>query len=300
MAASVTIRKLPHLALDPLSGVAATDPLPDAASGGGAGAPARAAGGGAGAGGPRLRQRRQQQAAAAAAAEALQLRVEAALRCHFSAAPRRVSVGDVIGVLLPPDTAAADGGGALSGAAGLPRVPGAEDGPEAAAAVYFQVVEAQPRRQQRQQQQRRRPLLVDPSATALSLDGGAARAPLPVGFAGYALAAAGARRRPLSRRRPLLGVDASAAWHPAPGLPGVCGPLLPAWRELARTAAPLLHPAAADVPVRAAALLHGPRGSGKQTAARAAAAALGLNFLPWSCHELRVRFLRVFAACMFA
>jgi len=40
--------------------------------------------------------------------------------------------------------------------------------------------------------------------------------------------------------------------------------------------------------LRVAALLEGPRGSGCSTAARAAAAALGLNFIPWSCAELKV------------
>jgi MoxR-like ATPase len=41
--------------------------------------------------------------------------------------------------------------------------------------------------------------------------------------------------------------------------------------------------------LRVAALLEGPRGSGRSTAARAAATALGLNFIPWSCAEIKVR-----------
>ncbi|KAF5842405.1 hypothetical protein DUNSADRAFT_7389 [Dunaliella salina] len=43
-------------------------------------------------------------------------------------------------------------------------------------------------------------------------------------------------------RIPLLGVHANAAWHPQPSLPGLVGPLLPLWREVARVFAPLLHP----------------------------------------------------------
>lgn len=52
--------------------------------------------------------------------------------------------------------------------------------------------------------------------------------------------------------------------------------------------APLLHPATLHVDMRAAVLLHGPSGSGKRTAARAAASALGLHFIHVSCHDLKV------------
>ena len=41
-----------------------------------------------------------------------------------------------------------------------------------------------------------------------------------------------------------------------------------------------------DAALRVALLLHGPSGSGRATAARAAAAALGLHVVPFSCHEL--------------
>lgn len=88
--------------------------------------------------------------------------------------------------------------------------------------------------------------------------------------------------------RPLLGVHVSAASHPHPGLPGLRGPLLPTWRALARLAAPLLHPASLATPVKLSLLLHGPRGSGKQVAVRAAAAALGINVIPWSAYDLKV------------
>jgi len=42
--------------------------------------------------------------------------------------------------------------------------------------------------------------------------------------------------------RPQLGVHANAAWHPQPSLPGLTGPLLPLWRDVACVFAPLLHP----------------------------------------------------------
>jgi hypothetical protein len=92
----------------------------------------------------------------------------------------------------------------------------------------------------------------------------------------------------LQQQRPLLGVHADAAWHPAPGLPGVCGPLLPSWREVAALVAPLLHPKGWDVNVRLAVLLEGPTGSGKATAAHAAAAALGMQSISWSARDLKV------------
>lgn len=44
----------------------------------------------------------------------------------------------------------------------------------------------------------------------------------------------------------------------------------------------------APLHLRVAALVEGPAGSGRTTAARAAAAALGLNFVAWSCAEIRV------------
>ncbi|MFX8164673.1 AAA family ATPase [Acinetobacter baumannii] len=55
--------------------------------------------------------------------------------------------------------------------------------------------------------------------------------------------------------------------------------------------APLLHPAAAAVDLAVALLLWGPRGSGRRTAARAAAAALGLHCIELGCHDLRVSHL---------
>ena len=87
---------------------------------------------------------------------------------------------------------------------------------------------------------------------------------------------------------PVLGVHANAAWHPTPSLPGVCGPLQPTWRELAELVAPLLHPLAWDQGVRLGVLLAGPKGSGKVTAVRAVAAALGMHYIGFSCHELQV------------
>jgi SpoVK/Ycf46/Vps4 family AAA+-type ATPase len=136
--------------------------------------------------------------------------------------------------------------------------------------------------------------LVDPNRTALTLLGGSARALLPVGFVGYeaaamAMAARGGRRGaldPPANPPPLLGIHASAAWHPSPRLPGVAGPLQPLWRRVASVAAPLLHPSAARADAPTSLLLHGPRGAGKATAARAAAAALGLHFIACSCHDL--------------
>ncbi|GFR44514.1 hypothetical protein Agub_g5780, partial [Astrephomene gubernaculifera] len=72
-----------------------------------------------------------------------------------------------------------------------------------------------------------------------------------------------------------------------PGLVGTPGPLLPAWRSVAQLLAPLLHPATLhlDLPP-VTLLLYGPPGSGRRTAVRAAAAALGLHLVPVSCHEL--------------
>ncbi|KAI8467615.1 MAG: hypothetical protein J3K34DRAFT_523599 [Monoraphidium minutum] len=297
-AASVTICKVPQPALDPL--ILVSDhidgggvPAGGDGNGGGGdsdgaeGAPARAR---APRGGGAARQQRQRQQ------EEQQRALQGALQAHFSSAPRCVAAGDVFGVVLPHAAARLPAPGGGSAAVGGGGGGGGEGGSflrEWAAqhsVAYFRVTDVQPGGDGGA------PLLVDPQATALMLEGGASRAPLPVGFVGFAAAAAAEAQRPPEQQQevaggaddmPLLGVHASAGWHPAPGLPGVCGPLLPVWREVARVMAPLMHPAAAGAPLRAAVLLHGPRGSGKQTAARAAAAALGMNFMAWSALEVR-------------
>ena len=45
--------------------------------------------------------------------------------------------------------------------------------------------------------------------------------------------------------------------------------------------------AASQLKLQLAILLHGPDGSGKMTAISAAAAALGVNVVPFNCHEMR-------------
>ncbi len=70
---------------------------------------------------------------------------------------------------------------------------------------------------------------------------------------------------------------------------GLLGPLRDVWRDVAHVFAPLLHPRALSVCVRTALLLTGPQGSGRHTAVSAACAALGVNHIPWDCHEIKVR-----------
>ncbi|KAL0039627.1 hypothetical protein WJX77_003781 [Trebouxia sp. C0004] len=83
-----------------------------------------------------------------------------------------------------------------------------------------------------------------------------------------------------------VGVHANAAWDPNPELAG-CGPLLPSWRRLADLFMPLLHRDSSALALQVAVLLLGPRGSGRSIAVRAAAAALGIHFVPFSCHDLK-------------
>ena len=116
-----------------------------------------------------------------------------------------------------------------------------------------------------------------------------------------------------------LGISINATQCEHAHLAGA-GSLLPAWRQVAEILAPLCHQVlptflccyykafiAPDVVaqkhwqndlfcylmlqkglqsgLRIALLLHGPSGCGKTTAVRAAAAALGLHVIPFSCHE---------------
>jgi hypothetical protein len=170
-------------------------------------------------------------------------------------------------------------------------------------AVYFQIIEAQPQNPDAQQE----PLAVNPAVTQLVLQGGSCKVLLPAGFSGYAAAAAAtaafddATTTPSSssssssnnrarqcQEQWLLGVHASAALHAAPGLPGVSGPLNNTWRSVANVLVPLLHPESACIELHVSLLLWGPRGSGRRTAARAAAAALGLQVIELSCYDLKV------------
>lgn len=77
------------------------------------------------------------------------------------------------------------------------------------------------------------------------------------------------------------------ALHPPAG---IIGPLRPIWRDIATCLAPVLHPASLSLQhLTPSILVTGAAGSGKTTAVAAAAAALGLHFLPWSCHDIKVR-----------
>ncbi|KAL2636281.1 hypothetical protein R1flu_007760 [Riccia fluitans] len=59
----------------------------------------------------------------------------------------------------------------------------------------------------------------------------------------------------------------------------------PAVRQLAHLLAPCLHPGATKLPLRVAVLVHGPTGSGKQTAVRLASEDLGVHVVPFNCYD---------------
>ncbi|KAK9918621.1 hypothetical protein WJX75_005422 [Coccomyxa subellipsoidea] len=69
--------------------------------------------------------------------------------------------------------------------------------------------------------------------------------------------------------------------HTAITLKGNCSSSVP----IAHLLAPLCHQRGLQAGLRVALLLHGPSGSGKSTAVHAAAAALGLHVIPYSCHD---------------
>lgn len=108
--------------------------------------------------------------------------------------------------------------------------------------VYFQILDVLPNTDQ--------PLAVVPDETELVLKGGSARVLLPVGFKGYAAAAAvcGSSSTDLQQQQllpavPLLGAHASAAHFDRVGFCGVPGILTDTWRHVSHVIAPLLHPA---------------------------------------------------------
>ncbi|KAK9832032.1 hypothetical protein WJX81_000155 [Elliptochloris bilobata] len=184
-------------------------------------------------------------------------RIVAALRRHFLEAPRLLAEGDTFAAVEED----------ASGRSDLLHALHAKTHSTASAFSglgYFRVVGMQPLTSGS--------LLVDFKHTAVVLERqGSCCGALP--------AAAG--RQPASE----VGDNASAAWREPAELPRA-GVLLPAWRRLAELLAPVLHPDAPRSGVRLAVMLLGPRGAGKATAARAAAAALGLHLVPFSCAEL--------------
>ncbi|KAL3677558.1 hypothetical protein R1sor_027506 [Riccia sorocarpa] len=59
----------------------------------------------------------------------------------------------------------------------------------------------------------------------------------------------------------------------------------PAVRQLEHLLAPCLHPGASKLPLRVATLVHGPSGSGKQTAVRLASEDLGVHVVAFNCYD---------------
>jgi len=205
-----------------------------------------------------------------------------AVAAYFRAAPRVLAHRDVFAV-PDPDTA---GDAALADA----LVGGAGGGKERALSFFRVEIDDPPGPA---------PIRIDPSTTLLTIAPVGCAGTLPVGVGGYAAAgerAAAERVRPRSAREPPpppprpdphppLFDDALAAWAPHPALPGA-GPLLPPWRAAARALAPALVHGPDRVGVRAALLITGPVGSGRATAASAAAAALGLKVVRFSARDL--------------
>ncbi|GLI63436.1 hypothetical protein VaNZ11_006327, partial [Volvox africanus] len=227
--------------------------------------------------------------------------VARALQHYFRERGRCVSLGDMLVV----EVLGSQGGGTEDVGAIVTH----GSSPSASRLMYFKVTDVRPT-------DSRLPLLISTEKTTLTLQGGLCRAPLPVGCDpghGHSTATPGAasgRPPPPSLAEshtgpprpwpsllppslpplPLLGCDPSAPllrW-PGPGLAGTPGPLLSSWRRVSEVLAPLLHPHTLHLDLPAATvLLYGPPGSGRRTAARAAAAALGLHFIAVSCHELQ-------------
>ncbi|KAG2428807.1 hypothetical protein HXX76_011507 [Chlamydomonas incerta] len=225
--------------------------------------------------------------------------VARALQRYFREEGRYVSAGDVLAVPLPGTTLSpATSNGSGPGAAAPPHQHQHQHhhGAGSRRLVYFKVTEVcaaeeGPEAEQLGRGGGRLPLLVSPEKTLLALQGGLCRSALPVGCEQWPQpgVAAASGSASVSQALPQLGSDPAAVLPraPGPGLAGTPGPLLPTWRRVAEVLAPLLHPAALALDLPAPALLlHGPPGSGRRTAARAAAAALGLHFVAVSCHEL--------------
>jgi len=115
--------------------------------------------------------------------------------------------------------------------------------------------------------------------TAVKL-GGVVSSGIPVGARGYLCRAGYAST--------FLGWTWDACWSPDAAHLAHVGHLLPHWRNIAGIIAPVIHPSSRRIPMKCSVLLHGPAGSGKRTAAAAAAAALGCHLISISCQDIKV------------
>ncbi|CAK0786225.1 hypothetical protein CVIRNUC_009438 [Coccomyxa viridis] len=200
----------------------------------------------------------------------------AALQSHFQQQPRLLAQGDVFAVSIS-DT---------NGTTDLLKGLLTDAGRRAAitnSLVYFRVDKMLPACLTS--------LLVDAQRSAMTMRGNCS-ASIPLGLHPIAedrhLLARGAHENgnasAASRSGGMLGRSASAAYESSARLPGT-GILLPAWRQLAQLLAALNHEGPEAENISVSVLMCGPAGCGKSTAVSATAAALGLNVVPYSCHE---------------
>ncbi|GAX82166.1 hypothetical protein CEUSTIGMA_g9594.t1 [Chlamydomonas eustigma] len=229
--------------------------------------------------------------------------VAQALEHYFLSCPRYLSVGEVFGVKV-------ENGTPVSSTTLLSSL-----GASNPAWHYFRVMSLQP-------QHVVLPQRIDPVTTEVILKGGTFRSNLPVGLPAFSSCLASCKTAVMEASQG-LGADASLSelntcldrseqgmvsgshlvekqamlpllgdtvYEPRQGLvglQGVAGPLRSTWKQVAKLMAPLLHPETKNLELKMSLLLHGPRGSGRRTAVRAAAAALGLHYIPISCHDFR-------------
>ncbi|KAK9844778.1 hypothetical protein WJX74_006793 [Apatococcus lobatus] len=218
-----------------------------------------------------------------------------ALQAHFQECPRLVSQGQVFAIadpakdpqqeLLAALCSAPWPGTHLSADCMGQQCPGHQQECEPSwqhpascpHLLWFKVTSVEP--------QGATPLAVDPHTTAVHMEG-TCSSPLPVGAEFFKDANSSKESSSTcTGGGAILGRSLAAAWHTQPCLPGLPY-LLPAWRDIATILAPLVHQGARGRRVRVALLLAGPAGCGRTVAAAAAAAALGLHLIPFSCHDL--------------
>ena len=137
--------------------------------------------------------------------------------------------------------------------------------------LYFKVTDMTPRQPAIQ--------AVNVKHTAVKL-GGIIPSGIPVGSRGYLCGG--------SDFSTFLGWSWDASWSPDAAHLAHVGHLLPHWRNVAEIIAPVVHPSSRRIPMKCSILLHGPAGSGKRTAAAAAAAALGCHLISISCQDIKV------------
>eukprot|EP00890_Picochlorum_soloecismus_P000322 jgi/Picsp_1/1290/NSC_04771-R1_peroxin 6 len=200
------------------------------------------------------------------------------IHAYFGQDVQILSQGDIIAIQVPVSNRARPGGSISALNSIIEDVQGSTQigssdawDTSSSSVLYFKVTVMTPHQPAIQ--------AVNIKHTAVKL-GGIISSGIPVGARGYLCGSGDVSK--------FLGWAWDACWSPDAAHLVHVGHLLLRWRNIAEIIAPVIHPSSRRIPMKCSILLHGTAGSGKRTAAAAAAAALGCHLISISCQDIKV------------